>query len=80
MTVTHKGGNAESSESQTVEMSNRMEDVPVSWKRGAEENGSPGDGSHESATSLMPLQLRKFADTAVDAGFERGLGVDHATG
>ena len=93
MTVTHAAGNAESSESQPVEMCNRMEDVLVSRKRGAEEMGPPDDGSCEVGTILMSLGVapvnfnvaelfcsNRFGDAAVDMGFERGLVVDYATG
>ena len=82
-----------SSDSQPVETSNRLDDVLVSRKRGAEEMGPPDDGSRELATILMsfsvaPVSFKvaelfcrsKFGDAAVDMGFESGLVVDSATG
>ena len=45
MAATDAAGNAESSDSQPVETSSRMEDVSVSRMRGAEEVGPPDDGS-----------------------------------
>ena len=79
--MTHATGNAQSSESQPVEMSSWLEDVPVSRKRGAEETGPLDDGSCESATILMSLGVapvnfkvaemfcrKRFGDAAVDMG------------
>ena len=53
--VTHAAGNAESSESQPVETSSRMEDVLVSRKRGVEEMDPPRDGPRELATIFTSL-------------------------
>ena len=88
MAVTHAVGNAESSGSQMVETSSRMEEVLVPRKRGTEEMVPLDDGLREMATSLMSLSVapvnfnvaellrrKRFSD----AVFEHGLAVGHAT-
>ena len=71
-----------------------MEDVSVHMKRGTERVRSPDDDrSREIVMILMSCSVilvnmtvaqllceDRFGDAAVGNGFERGLGVEHATG